>query len=350
MTNDLDRRFLLGGLAGAAGVSALAAMTSRAHAGPLNPPAGAVAATGKTLPEIEPRTPITDANTPGTANVLFRITQPGSYYLTGNILGFPGKSGVLIAADNVTLDLNGFALLGVPGSGDGIAGNDVSNVTVLNGVCKGWGATGVSFYGSAVQGIRIHGVTAANNVNGIYVDRLAEISGCIALNNTVTGIEAGNSSVVTGCTCCGNANGIRVGNNAWVEGNTVAGAAAWAGEGTGPGAEGIRARIASTIVGNNVRSFAIGYRQAAAVSGEFGLCRIENNQCLSCNTAYKIEGTSNMLRSNTSALAAAAHFNIAANNMAKVVVATMNGAAFTNTGGTSILPTGADTNTNLILA
>jgi hypothetical protein len=67
-------------------------------AGPLSPPGGPVASTYKTLSEVEPRTAVSLANTPGDADSLFKITQPGSYYLTGNIVGVAGKHGVEIAA------------------------------------------------------------------------------------------------------------------------------------------------------------------------------------------------------------------------------------------------------------
>src|SRR5690606_18106937 len=94
----------------------LTILAGAAVAGPLNPPAGPVAPTHKTLTEVEPRTPINAANTPGDADSVYRIFQPGSYYLTGNIVGQAGKRGIEIASSNVTLDLNGFALQGVPGS------------------------------------------------------------------------------------------------------------------------------------------------------------------------------------------------------------------------------------------
>jgi hypothetical protein len=58
--------------------------------------------------------------TPGNQNAVRVITQPGSYYLTGNITVPAGKSGVVFAARNVTLDLNGFTITGQPGSIDGV--------------------------------------------------------------------------------------------------------------------------------------------------------------------------------------------------------------------------------------
>ncbi|MBN8616615.1 MAG: hypothetical protein J0L92_38875, partial [Deltaproteobacteria bacterium] len=79
-------------------------------------PAGAVSATMKSLAEVEPRTAINSTNTPGDANSVYRISQPGSYYLTGNVQGALGKSGIQITSSNVTLDLNGFSLEGVAGA------------------------------------------------------------------------------------------------------------------------------------------------------------------------------------------------------------------------------------------
>src|SRR5262245_27803441 len=88
-------------------------------AGTLTPPPGPIAPTFKTLGEIEPRIAINAANTPGTALALFQIAQPGSYFLTGNVIGVPGKAGIEISASNVTLDLNGFTLHGAGGSPQG---------------------------------------------------------------------------------------------------------------------------------------------------------------------------------------------------------------------------------------
>src|SRR6185295_11122012 len=99
------RVFLAAGLLTVAGTAVLLA-------GPLDPPAGPILPTYKTLNEVEPRIVINAANTPGDADSLFKITQPGSYYLTGNITGVAGKHGIEVVASGVTLDLNGFDLLG----------------------------------------------------------------------------------------------------------------------------------------------------------------------------------------------------------------------------------------------
>ena len=69
-----------------AGLCLLAiAVPSSTYAGDLNPPAGPVTATGR----FGPRTEIDQANTPGDANSVFKISAPGSYYLGGNLAGPP---------------------------------------------------------------------------------------------------------------------------------------------------------------------------------------------------------------------------------------------------------------------
>src|SRR5689334_9465486 len=107
------------------------------RAGPLDPPAGPVTPTYKTLTEVEPRIAINAINTPGDADSLFKITKPGSYYLTGNITGVVGRHGVEIIVGGVTLDLNGFDLVGVPAMGefDGVSVTveSLRNITVTNG-------------------------------------------------------------------------------------------------------------------------------------------------------------------------------------------------------------------------
>jgi hypothetical protein len=60
----------------------------------------------KTLNNVEPRTPI--------SSLPYTISAAGSYYLTGNLTA--DANGILVDANNVTIDLAGFSLIG-PGSG-----------------------------------------------------------------------------------------------------------------------------------------------------------------------------------------------------------------------------------------
>ena len=90
--------------------------------GSLTPP-GTPAPTMKSLDQVEPRTIVNAANTPGNSANTFIISSPGSYYLTGNLTGASGKHGISIQADDVTLDLNGFAI--ISGGGGAFRGVNV---------------------------------------------------------------------------------------------------------------------------------------------------------------------------------------------------------------------------------
>lgn len=214
---DLDRRILLGaaGLAGAAAISRLA------HAGPLTPPAGAVAATGKTTQEVydkvaalEPRIPISAATTPGTAVATYRITQPGSYYLTSNFTAsVGGLSAILIATENVTIDLNGFSLDGADLAGGGSAittnGNfQYANITVRNGAIRRWTGTAFncpSLRNCSFRDLHLYGSSSSGML--MQTADLAHFFGCRfnQFNATSIGLRVGSQNVIQACTFYGGA-------------------------------------------------------------------------------------------------------------------------------------------------
>jgi parallel beta-helix repeat protein len=151
---------------------------------------------------VEPRIAINAANTPGDADSLFRITQPGSYYLTGNVTGVSAKSGIEIAADNVTIDLNGFDLAGVPGSLSGLSGASRWGTRLKNGNVHNWGSYGVNL-GSFCT---LSGVLSRNNAStGISVDLNAVMTECLSEGNGSYGFIANTGSIVTSCTSRNNA-------------------------------------------------------------------------------------------------------------------------------------------------
>src|SRR5437899_11927338 len=86
---------------------------------------------------------VNSVNTPGDATASFVISQPGSYCLANNIVGESGKSGIRIDSDSVTLDLGGFAMLGVGGSLSGVLINTHIHVSVRNGSINGRGINGL---------------------------------------------------------------------------------------------------------------------------------------------------------------------------------------------------------------
>ena len=169
--------------------------------GPLTPPPGAPAPTMKTLDQVEARTIINSANTPGDASSSFIISAPGSYYLTGNITGVAGKHGITIAASEVTFNLNGFAVTGVPGSSlNGINVSGVrANISVLNGSVSNWGGDGVSAASarnSQYRDLRL----AGNTLTGLNAGVGSSVLNCTARINASSGISVGLGSTVTGCT------------------------------------------------------------------------------------------------------------------------------------------------------
>src|SRR5580698_5126890 len=127
-------------LPGAAIGLALLLTSSTAFAqGSLTPP-GAPGPTMLTLSQVQPRTPVDSIHTPGDSVNEFIISQPGSYYLATNVFGVSSQEGINISANNVTLDLNGFSVIGPSTADSGIiilAGS--SNSIVRNGTITGWG-------------------------------------------------------------------------------------------------------------------------------------------------------------------------------------------------------------------
>jgi len=222
-------------------------------AGPLDPPAGPVTSTYKTLTEVEPRIAINLTNTPGDADSLFKITQRGSYYLTGNITGVVGKHGIEIAASGVTLDLMGFDLVGIPGMGafDGVSAtvNSLTNITIRNGSVRGWGDEGVDLetlgpINSAVIDVRASG----NTGNGIWASFGSTISGCSTFQNSGNGIVVGPGSTLTGCTAY-----LNTGNGIFADASTVVGCTAVFNAGGGIFAEGGSTVTGCTAQQNSVR-------------------------------------------------------------------------------------------------
>lgn len=147
----------------------------------------------KTLSQIEARTPI--------SALPYAITNPGSYYLTGNLTGTSGTNGITIVASDVSIDLNGFALIGVPGSSNGISAQGTSvtetNLTVHNGIIRNWGGMGI--HGFYIYNCALRDLTAeANGGNGLEVGSMGLIRNCIATRNGSAGIvsEVGGGLII----------------------------------------------------------------------------------------------------------------------------------------------------------
>ncbi len=155
--------------------------------GALAPP-GTPVPTMKSLDQLEPRTPI--------SSLPFAITQAGSYYLAANL---SGTAGISISCNNVSLDLSGFTLAGVSGSGSGIqATTAVSDVRVRNGIVRDWSGAGVDL--GQVTNARVEALLATNNGgDGVHVGPGALVTDTIGSQNATAGIEAADNCQITGC-------------------------------------------------------------------------------------------------------------------------------------------------------
>lgn len=139
----------------------------------------------------------------------FTINESGSYVLTKCLTGTNGMSGITIDADDVTLDLNGFTLLGVAGSLDGITSDGPqSGVSVYNGTVKGWGGHGLNL--GDVDEVRVRDISAGSNAgDGILIDDDALLTACRANLNGGAGISIGSGGLVRDCSASNNGdNGI----------------------------------------------------------------------------------------------------------------------------------------------
>lgn len=146
-------------------------------AGPLTPPAGPVTSSYKTLSEVEPRIALSAANTPGDAFSVFRITAPGSYYLTGPVSAGLGVAGIAVSASDVTIDLNGFRITCDIGAIGVQSAPNTANISVRDGVIVG-GNRGIDL--GDTTSARVADVTVAGYFEtGIRVGRGGLVTGCL---------------------------------------------------------------------------------------------------------------------------------------------------------------------------
>jgi parallel beta-helix repeat protein len=304
-----------------------------ASAGELNPPPGPVFPT----PGPEPRTAVNAANTPGDADSLFRITQPGSYYLEANIAGVAGRHGVEIAASGVTLDLNGFDLVGVPGSLDGVNVSLLNsvNVNVRNGSLRSWGGSGVNLTDAATSGTNLADLVATQNGSaGIRMGFGGTITRCTAYNNTGIGFAGAAGTVITECAANSNgSHGITTGS-----GCTISRCSARSNAG-----DGINVFGSCLILNNACSNNGAGAATGAGIHALTNDNRIEGNVCTGGDLGIVVDAAGNFITRNICS-GATTNWNLAAGNICLVVNAAAAGAFAGNSGG--VAPGSTDPNAN----
>ncbi len=189
----------------------------------------------------------------------------GRYFLVSCLEGVSGSSGITVQASDVTIDLNGFSITGVPGSMSGIAtGAGTENIRIVNGTIKKWDASGVDCSQSSIvqlEGLRLidngdsgvdsgratsvrNCVSARNGNYGIRVLQGSLISETIVYQNDANnGINTDSGCVITSSVSYENLNGIST-NSSTVAHCTV-------NANVGIGVSGVRLAIASCRVGEN---------------------------------------------------------------------------------------------------
>jgi hypothetical protein len=143
---------------------------------------------------------VTPGDTPGFP---VTISQSGSYRLSSNlVITDPTGTVIQITADDVTIDLNGFSIIGPSVcNGHGITpttsctisnttsvGIDASEhvgVTILNGFIRGMGFVGFVCLGDAhVEGIQAIGNASGMQANGVVVHNVADYNLIAGFNGT----------------------------------------------------------------------------------------------------------------------------------------------------------------------
>jgi hypothetical protein len=171
---------------------------------------------------------------PGTkiTRLPYTITTPGYYVLTGN-LSYSGGHGIIVNADNVTLDLMGFCLTGA-NAHRGILIDGQSNVEVRNGTVRGWyiGVEGAG--GDLSSHHRVIGVRADANQFGVQLQGSNHlIKGCFATQGNFgsgSGFTILGNGSISGCIAMNFTwdgfgsdigNGINLHGNGVISGNVV---------------------------------------------------------------------------------------------------------------------------------
>lgn len=279
-------------------IVALLIAASSALSGPLNPPSGPISSTGKPLTEVEPRVAINSTNTPGDANSAFKITKSGSYYLAQDflILGiFDDVHAIEIAANNVTIDLNGFKLTGLSGALSGIVsdGGNYRDIVIRNGTINSFEygikldqndgndvvVENMQVFDNNASGILITSghvrncIVKNNGSIGVAISLDGIVEGCSVIDNNSHGIDVDSGSIVRDCIVRSNFNdGIQAGARCVIRDNVISDNGIATGDRAGVQIVGSDALVKDNVITNNefgIRSSSVSVFVQNIISGNF---------------------------------------------------------------------------------
>lgn len=150
-----------------------------------------------------------------------KITKSGSFQLQSNIVvPKANMTAILVQADDVTIELNGYAIIGPTvctgagatlvcaplGTGRGIDAAGHQNIKVCNGTVRGLGSSGiVTGKGAIIESVRV----TSNGLVGINVFS-GTVTGNTAFGNGSSGIEVSTGTVSNNTAADNGINGISV--------------------------------------------------------------------------------------------------------------------------------------------
>jgi parallel beta-helix repeat protein len=269
------------------------------------------------------------------------VPWPATIKLAGTLSGTRNTNGITIASDDVTVDLNDHALLGVPQSQNGILVLGAhTNIVLRNGSISSWGVDGIEG-GSAVNSQLRNVSVARNGGNGLSVGEGSIIVGCSSRSNLLIGIVGGSGVRIIDCSSSRN----QVGYSSST-GSSVSGSTAFENSGAGlvggiacliqncisysNGTNGISVSTGGQIVGCNSRGNSgngISSGSSATilnnnctgnvfagiqVTGNAG--RIDGNHCTGGQRSFLISGLDNLVVRNSAQGSSVLAYDIAAGN------------------------------------
>jgi len=254
-----------------------------AQGGSLTPPPGPIEPVMKTLDQIEARIPVNATTCPGNASMTYVISQRGSYYLTGDLVAEAGKAGIHIFAQGVTLDLNGFNVMGQSTSTHGIVVGSLGGpVVIRNGLLRFWPQGAIHFTQASdftIEDIMIYSVQGSG-INALGRGAIERVSIQYAKDHGIYCLGAGPLLIrdcrVEGITGTADIAGIHT-SNAVISGCSVSDVST-----SGLNAAGIQA-TGSTVANCNVRKI--------STSGNGRVSGIENASTVADCVVSEISAT-----------------------------------------------------------